>query len=64
MSDLDKIDVPDGLLLTDEVASKLRVNVQWIYAKVRQKKLHPYKLSRVDWRWHWETVLVDLKKMP
>ena len=53
----------DDLLLTEELAQKLRVNVQWIYDQVRLKRLHPFKLSRVDWRWHWETVLEDLRKM-
>ena len=51
------------LLLTEEVAEKLRVNVQWIYDQVKLGRLHPFRLSRRDWRWHWETVLADLKKM-
>lgn len=53
----------DRLLLTEELASRLRVTVDWIRDAVKAKKLHPIRISRRDWRWHWESVLEDLKRL-
>ena len=50
------------LLTTDELADRLGMGVEWIYEQVQKNRLHPFKLSKRDWRWHWETVLKDLEK--
>lgn len=53
----------DKLITTEEVAQRVGFNVQWVRQQVRAGVLRPIAFNSRTWRWHWPSVLEDLKKL-